>query len=303
MQRNYLGFYPSILQCSGWSTEQTLLKRWAHCCLLSVCLLLGNPSFPVRPRRADWQEAGLERRGGRNWEQELRLTLPAKCSCCLEWGREHQGDTGLIDRLKWWRRRRGKWEQVQQKPARRELKGVKKLTDYRKKRHNWEPHLQQISLSLTIPLLSAKPLCPLAKSISLPTLHLPRGKWQLLTAASWEGIAQPLPLQSSCWVIQLTMAILKKCKLTMKQKEKKSCLTCENNLIFEPSVTAPSTDRTWAQTEKAGTHPTINQWELLFLTQVTETQMAPITRGALLKPTLDPNIHLKLFAPELTAVV
>lgn len=85
----------------------------------------------------------------------------------------------------------------------------------------------------------------------------------------------------------------------MKQKEKKSCLTCENNLLFEPSVTAPSIDRTYVQTEKAGTHPTINQWELLFLTQV-----APITRRALANPTLGPNIHLNsLFAPEFTVLV
>lgn len=72
-------------------------------------------------------------------------------------------------------------------------------------------------------------------------------------------------------------------------------MTCENNLIFEPSVTAPNTDRTCVQTEKAGTHPTINQWELLFLTQEnTETQVAPATRRALLKSTLDPNIHLNI---------
>lgn len=55
----------------------------------------------------------------------------------------------------------------------------------------------------------------------------------------------------------------------MKQKEKKSCLTSEDYLIFESSLTAPNNiNRTCVQTLNAGTHPTINGWELLFLMKV-----------------------------------
>lgn len=99
MQRNDLGFYPPILECSEPSTEQTLMEERAYCCLLSVCLFPGNPNFPVRPRRVDREKAGVEGRGKaegetKPGEQEGRMALPAMSSCCLEWGRGQPGLPG-----------------------------------------------------------------------------------------------------------------------------------------------------------------------------------------------------------------
>lgn len=104
--------------------------------LLTLSLPVPEESkFPSQSQES-WLARGWagEKRGGRNGEQEGRLTLPAMCSCCLEWGRGHQGETGVINRLKWWIRRRGKWEQVQQNPVRCESKGVKKPQRWQEER-------------------------------------------------------------------------------------------------------------------------------------------------------------------------